>query len=234
MPDLKLILTCEHAGKEVPKEYNQLFLKTGSALHSHRGFDPGALDLFLHLRDLAFFDKFLTVTRLLVETNRSLHHPKLFSNLSKHLSKREKKKLLEDYYFPYRSSVEDQIRRTISEGETVLHLSVHTFTPVLNGQVRMTDIGLLYDPARVGEKKFCKALKRRINRYDPGLRVRFNYPYRGTADGFTTFLRKKFPEHYLGVEIEVNQKFVVDNDLPSSLKEVLFRALSEILFKQDI
>lgn len=234
MRDLRLILTCEHAGNEVPKEYNQLFLEAGPVLNSHRGFDPGALDLFNHLRKLAFFEKFHMVTRLLVETNRSLHHPQLFSEWSKDLSEGEKKELLEDYYFPYRSSVEDEVRKTISEGNEALHLSVHTFTPVLNGQVRKADVGLLYDPARVGEKKFCKTLQQKVNSYDPELRVRFNYPYRGTDDGFTTFLRKKFPQHYLGVEIEVNQKFVVANNFPSSLKDVIFKALSEILFQQDI
>lgn len=234
MPDPRLFLTCEHAGNEVPKQYSQLFLEAGPVLNSHRGYDPGALDLFIHLRELAFFEKYQMVTRLLVETNRSLHHPQLFSELSTHLSEGEKKELLEEYYFPYRSSVEDEIRRTISEGNEALHLSVHTFTPVLNGQVRKADMGLLYDPARVEEKKFCKIFEQKITSYDPELRVRFNYPYRGTADGFTTYLRKKFPQHYYGVEIEVNQKFVEANNFPSSLKDVLFKALSEILFQQDI
>lgn len=233
MPDPIVILTCEHAGNEVPKEYSQLFLKGEPALNSHRGFDPGALDLFEHLREFAFFDKFQMVTRLLVEVNRSLHHPQLFSDFSKNLSEGEKKKLLEDHYFPYRFSVEDEIRKRISQGNEVLHLSVHSFTPVLHEQVRKADIGLLYDPARTGEKKLCQTLQRTINHYDPELLVRFNYPYRGTADGFTTFLRKKFPQHYLGVEIEVNQKFAPDNSFPSALKNVIFRSLSDILAGQD-
>lgn len=233
MPDLLLILTCEHAGNEVPKEYRQLFLKGRPALNSHRGFDPGALDLFVHLRELAFFSKFQMVTRLLVEVNRSLHNPQLFSDFSENLSEGEKKKLLEDHYFPYRFSVEDEMRKRISQGNEILHLSVHSFTPILHGQVRRADVGLLYDPARAGEKKLCRALKRTMNHYDPGLLVRFNYPYRGTADGFTTFLRKKFPQHYHGVEIEVNQRFAHDNSFPSALKDVIFRALSEILNGED-
>jgi hypothetical protein len=35
-----------------------------------------------------------------------------------------------------------------------------------------------------------------------------NYPYQGKADGFTTTLRRKWPaDSYVGIEIEVNQKW---------------------------
>jgi hypothetical protein len=39
------------------------------------------------------------------------------------------------------------------------------------------------------------------------MKVRFNYPYKGTSDGLTTTLRKKFGPQYVGIEIEINQKF---------------------------
>jgi hypothetical protein len=35
-----------------------------------------------------------------------------------------------------------------------------------------------------------------------------NYPYQGKADGFTTTLRRQWPgDSYVGIEIEVNQKW---------------------------
>lgn len=226
---MRLILTCEHAGNGVPKEYRHLFTGARKILDSHRGYDPGALDLFKELRKIAFFDKFHTVSRLLVEPNRSLHHPQLFSEFSRDLTEPEKAKLLEKFYFPYRDSVEEEIRETISGEEEVLHLSVHTFTPVLAGQVRNADIGLLYDPKRAGEKEFCTAFKKAIGDQDPDLQVRFNYPYRGTADGFTTFLRIKFRQNYCGIEIEVNQKFTKRNLMNNRIKNTIFKALSEVL-----
>jgi len=37
--------------------------------------------------------------------------------------------------------------------------------------------------------------------------VRRNFPYKGCNDGFTSTLRKKFPnDAYLGIELEINQK----------------------------
>ena len=40
------------------------------------------------------------------------------------------------------------------------------------------------------------------------MKVRFNYPYKGTSDGLTTTLRKKFGPRYVGIEIEINQKLL--------------------------
>ena len=37
--------------------------------------------------------------------------------------------------------------------------------------------------------------------------MRRNYPYKGYADGLTTYLRTRYPDpRYRGVELEVNQK----------------------------
>jgi len=224
-----LILTCEHGGNEIPPDYLPLFETAKQVLDSHRGYDPGALDLFKALQDLAWFQKFHTVSRLLVELNRSLHHPQLFSEFTKKLPSEEKKKILQEYYFPYRSAVEDHIQKCLFQGENVLHLSIHSFTPQLNGEVRNADIGLLYDPAREAEKEICTRLRSLLLQENRALKIRFNYPYRGKADGFTTYLRKKFPSNYAGIEIEVNQKYVENNHLESRLKNAFHKAVSEII-----
>jgi predicted N-formylglutamate amidohydrolase len=86
-------------------------------------------------------------------------------------------------------------------------LSIHSFTPKLDGQVRNCDVGILYDPKRPMEKTVAADLKRALVSMDGVLRVRWNYPYRGIADGFTTHLRKRFSKsRYAGIEIEINQQ----------------------------
>jgi predicted N-formylglutamate amidohydrolase len=88
----------------------------------------------------------------------------------------------------------------------VLHLAVHSFTPVWAGQERNADIGLLYDPRRIQERRLCQRWQRLLGEVDSTLRVRRNYPYLGRADGLTTALRQEFaPTSYLGIELEVNQ-----------------------------
>ena len=116
--------------------------------------------------------------------------------------------MLERYYQPYRVWLETHVREAIARGERVLHVSAHSFTPQLHGVVRRADVGLLYDPRRALELRFCRAWQQAIEAASPGIRVRRNYPYRGYDDGLTTYLRTLFPAgRYAGIEIEVNQKF---------------------------
>ncbi len=229
MKKSRLILTCEHGGNEIPSAYKHFFIGALRELQSHKGYDPGALSLFQALVPLADFSKAATVSRLLVELNRSLHHPRLFSDYSKKLKPEIKKALLEHYYFPYRNEVEKIITKFIQQDYNVIHLSVHTFTPQLNHNIRKNDFGILYDPSRKPEKVFCGQLRDELLAVNPEINVRFNYPYRGTADGFTTFLRKKFRKNYLGIEIEVNQKHVVKNELNADLKNSIQKVVEKIV-----
>lgn len=228
---MKLLLSCEHAFNNIPQEYEELFENVGEMLNSHRGYDPGAFDLFKDLEALADFSHFQKISRLLIEVNRSLHHPALFSKFTQNLSSAEKEKIIQTFYLPYRNSVEKKISAFLKEGEKVLHLSVHSFTPIWKGMGRSADIGLLYDPSRSQEKEIATELKKKLLENSPNLKVRFNYPYLGKADGFTTYLRRKFPENYAGIELEVNQKFVNSGGEMQREVKLQFKAAFEELLE---
>ncbi|WP_282032147.1 N-formylglutamate amidohydrolase [Winogradskyella eximia] len=221
---MKLVLTCEHGGNDIPDNYNKQF-NNKAVLKTHRAYDLGTLDVFQYLKPLSDASFYNTTSRLLVELNRSLHHKNLFSEFTKNVSKDEKTKILKQYYLPYRIAVENNIKSYTENGETVLHLSIHSFTPIFNGEERHCDIGLLYDSTKKQEQQYCKQLKTDLLKQDSNLNVRFNYPYLGKADGFTTYLRKQFPNNYLGVEIELNQKFAKQNSMDSKLKQTVYNAL---------
>jgi predicted N-formylglutamate amidohydrolase len=205
--NLQVIVTCEHGGNHIPKAYVSLFAQQQELMQTHKVFDPGALSLARILAKKIhaplFFSK---ISRLLIDLNRSLHHPNLFSALSKSCSPEKKQTIIQQYYTPYRETVTKAIQDSIQLNNKVIHISVHSFTPVLNGQVRNADIGLLYDPQRPEETLFCKEWKQSITAIAPNLRVRMNYPYRGSADGFCTALRKSWgQDDYVGIELEINQ-----------------------------
>lgn len=231
---MKLILTCEHAFPVIPDKYSNLFVKDLEVLKTHEAYDPGAFDLFKDLSRLA--DRFYhqDIGRLLVETNRSVWHKNLFSRYTRRLSKTEKEIILDTYYKPYREKVSSSIESLIGNGENIFHLSIHSFTPVLNEQVRNADIGLLYDPQRSSEKKLAKEWKRFILEKMPDLNIRFNYPYLGKADGFTTTLRKRFNSNYIGVELEINQKWVRDNKMSLDIKKVVQQSLLKIIKRPEL
>ncbi|TYA54774.1 N-formylglutamate amidohydrolase [Formosa maritima] len=226
---MKLVLTCEHGGNTIPKEFAFLFKEHQTVLNSHKGYDLGSLDLFETLKPLSNFFLASETSRLLIELNRSLHHNKLFSEFSKTLSIEEKEHLIQSYYLVYRNTVENKIKQFINAEETVLHISVHSFTPVLNSESRNCDIGLLFDSRKPSEKQFSKTFKEYLAKEKTKYRVRFNYPYLGKADGFTTYLRKQFPKNYIGIELEINQKFTKDEIIDVQLKQDLYSVLKTII-----
>jgi len=202
----ELLITCEHGGNRVPRRYRRVFARAGRALASHEGYDPGALqmarDFARRLRAPLYYS---TTTRLLVELNASLWHPRSFSRYSRRLSTRLKNDAVERYYLPYRAAVREHVARALRRGRRVVHVSCHTFTPRLRGEVRRADVGLLFDPAHGSEATYCSTWAAALKA--AGLHVRRNYPYRGRDDGLTTDLRARFGGRYCGIELEVNQRF---------------------------
>lgn len=143
-----------------------------------------------------------------------------------------RREIFERHYLPYRSQVESAIEKEIAGGRRVVHLSSHSFTPLLDGEVRNADIGLLYDPARAGELNLCLRWQAALKARAPHLRVRRNYPYTGTSDGFTAWLRKRFAERvYAGIELEINQK-LVGGKAWRALRGVLIASLKEALAEE--
>lgn len=205
----RIVLTCEHGGNLIPSPYSHLFAGKRRLLDSHRGFDPGALDLAGRLAaDLRAPLTFALVSRLLVDLNRSLDNADLFSTITRDLSASVRRQILAAHYTPYRSHITRQIRSLVGRSTPVLHLSVHSFTPVLRGRRRTADIGILFDPSRPREVAAAARLRRAFKHTRPDLIVRNNYPYLGTDDGFTTHLRTLFPDRlYAGIELEINQRF---------------------------
>lgn len=205
----ELIVSCEHASNRVPPHYKRLFEGRESILATHRAYDPGSLELGRRMAR-ACGAKLIVAswTRLLVDLNRSLRHPAVFSEFGRTLSQVERDQVLARYYWPHRTEVEEAVRAALDRGMRALHLSVHSFAPVLRGERRNADLGLLYDPACESEVRLCKAWQRTLGIVEPNWNIRRNYPYRGDADGLTTHLRRRASQkEYLGIEIEINQKF---------------------------
>lgn len=212
VPDF-ILITCEHGGNRIPAPYRSIFSAYRGLLDSHRGYDPGALRL---ARELArALDAPLvasTVSRLLVDLNRSIGHPHAFSKPMQAISPELRAQIVERYYRPHRTKVERYVERAVAQRKRVIHLACHSFTPKLDGVARRADVGLLYDPSRWGEVALCARWKSTLEMQAPALAVRRNYPYLGKNDGLTTSLRRRFePAAYIGVEIEINQKHVFDS-----------------------
>jgi predicted N-formylglutamate amidohydrolase len=204
------LITCEHGGNRIPAPCRRLFRGQRVLLDSHRGYDYGALVMARALaRAFAAPLVTSTVSRLVIDLNRSIGHPQLLSSATRNAPATLRARIVEEHYRPYRAEVERRVRQTVSRGRRVIHISSHSFTPELDGKLRRADVGLLYHPGRRGEARLCARWKASLAVLAPDLRVRRNYPYAGKGDGLTSHLRLRFPRRaYVGIELEVNQKIV--------------------------
>lgn len=197
-------------------------------LDSHRGYDPCALIMARALAT-AFKAPLVTstISRLLIDLNRSIGHPQLFSAATRGAPAAVREQIVAQCYDPYRTEVERLVRNLVSRGRRVIHISSHSFTSELDGKVRSADVGLLYDPHRRDEAELCARWKAALAVVAPTLRVRRNYPYAGKGDGLTSYLRRRFPRSaYAGIEVEINQDIVfAAGPRWTSLRRVLIDSL---------
>lgn len=217
------LLSCEHAGFAIPSWVNESFKVPEPILTSHRGWDIGAWKVASKLAKALGLTLFgYPYTRLLIEANRSLTHPNVYSEYSLNLEDGLKARCENWLYHPYRDRVRQWIQKA-TQTHLVVHLSIHSFTPLWEGQHRKAQFGLLYDPRREEEKLLSKALIGELKTI--GYDARSNYPYLGRSDGHTSSLRRIFKQRYLGIEVEINQKLLSNIENTVKVVHVLQRIL---------
>jgi predicted N-formylglutamate amidohydrolase len=225
-PD-RFIITCEHAGNKVPAAYRRCFKGAEEVLESHRGYDPGAIAVAKSYSRRLDAPLFLSQTsRLLIDLNRSLDHPRCFSEFTSGLPEEEREAIAARYYRPFREEVAAAIHHLHLRDFRVVHLGIHTFTPVMDGKARTADIAWLYDPARDAESDYVDSWSEHFRAIASEFRLRRNYPYLGKSDGHTTSLRARFGEdRYLGLELELNHGLMADRARWTHLVKSTLRSL---------
>lgn len=224
-----LVVSCEHATCAIPKRWQAVYREARDVLRGHEGWDVGAAGLARRLgRRFGAPVHLGGVGRLLVDLNRSPGHPRLFSSFTRGLAAEDRDEILARWYRPYREAVMRDLDTRVRGGGRVIHLSVHSFTPVLDGRERRFDIGLLYDPGRAAERALAERWQAALRR--AGLVVRRNQPYRGASDGFTSWLRRRLTgDTYLGLELEANQRLCTRNRFPADIADRLAETLAPLL-----
>jgi predicted N-formylglutamate amidohydrolase len=207
----RAIVTCEHATNRIPEGLGDLGLDP-AVLDSHVAWDPGAATVATELAQRFGWPLQLgTVTRLVTDLNRSPHTPEAVPVRAfgvevpgnARLDAEGRATRIERYHRPYWEAAGSAVDRALAAGGTLLHVSVHSFTPVYEGRVRDVDLGVLLDPDHPLEGPLGRRLMEGLAR--SGLRVRLNEPWDGRGDGLTTALRGSRPtDRYLSVELELS------------------------------
>ncbi|TWU31562.1 N-formylglutamate amidohydrolase [Novipirellula artificiosorum] len=142
----------------------------------------------------------------LVDVTRSARHRSVFPPSARRFGDETRHRLLAEIHHPYRQRIQTAIAELLHQHPVVVHLSIRSFVSRKNGTLRRTDVGLLYDPSREDEVDFCLDWIDEMYEEVPMVRVRRNYPRRGTTESLVTAMRSAFPEQtFIGIEVLLNR-----------------------------
>ncbi len=149
----RVVLVCEHASNHVPAEFDDLGLPS-DALESHIAWDPGARAVAMRLSEL--LDAPLVaarVSRLVYDCNRPPENPGAMPAQSevyripgnRDLTPAQKRDRVERFYHPFRRQVDAVLDARAARGADSVLVTIHSFTPVFNGEPRTVEIGVIHD-----------------------------------------------------------------------------------------
>jgi predicted N-formylglutamate amidohydrolase len=225
--DARLLLTCEHATAHVPEEYGDLGLDPAE-LEAHIGWDIGAARVATELSTCLEATAVLSqVSRLLVDCNRDLADDALMASESHGIAvpgnasidEAERERRLTRFYVPYHEEIDRQLRFR----PRLLLLSIHSFTPSLNGRERPFDVGVLFDAFDELAEDLAAGIA------SSGLAVRMNEPY-SALDGLIFSARqhgRRAGVPYL--ELEINNRLLQSDTEARGIACLLAGPLSTLL-----
>ena len=143
-----VVLICDHASHRVPIQLGTLGL-TIDQLTEHIGWDPGAAEVALQLSALLDAPLLMSgYSRLVIDCNRPLQNAESIAvesagiavpgNLK--LTGEDRARRIESLFKPYHHAIDELLDGRIDRPTVVL--SIHSFSPSLNGQSRPWHIGI--------------------------------------------------------------------------------------------
>ena len=222
-----ILLVCDHASNRFPRSLGTMGLDYLDRV-SHISLDIGANAVAEILaNNLGATAVLCQYSRLIVDCNRELIDDNAFVEYSdgvdipgnQNLQSNEKERRATEIYWPYHNAIKDQIIRLNKQGIDPVVISIHSFTPVINGQDREWEIGVLWDKDPLTAEICLSKL------VEAGYVVGDNKPYSGKdPEDFTIdFHAESAGLPHVGIEISQN---LINHDdgvkrISSTLKEII-------------
>ncbi len=206
-----LVLIADHARRDLPEEYGSLGLPA-SEFDRHIAYDIGVEDVTRRLAARLDVPAVMaSFSRLLIDPNRGEDDPTLIRQLydgtvvpaNYPMSPEERTKRLDLFYRPYHDAVAAMTASlAAAAGAPPLILSIHSFTPVMQGRQRPWHAGVLWDMDDRVARPLIEALAE-----DPLLVVGDNEPYDGALRGDTMY-RHAIVNGFPHALIEIRQDLI--------------------------
>lgn len=222
------LLLGDHAGNLVPRRMDALGLSPAE-LERHIAWDIGvsALGQSLAARlDAPFVEQ--RYSRLVVDCNRSEHAPDRMAAVSDgtrvpgntKLSRAAIARRESAIFAPYHKEIARIISERASQGRATVVVSLHSFTPTWQGQVRSWDIGVLHDG---GSTRFALGVFEELQSTSPWC-IGDNVPYRMDETDYTV-PRHCYRAQLPYVELEFNQNRLAAPQAIDQASEMIANAL---------
>ncbi|MEZ5831561.1 MAG: N-formylglutamate amidohydrolase [Dongiaceae bacterium] len=228
----ELVMFCDHAGRAFPGRLGTLGLGPRE-LDQHIAWDIGIAGLGRRLAKSLDAPFFMTAySRLVIDCNRHLDDPTSMPQESdrvrvpgnRGLSAADRRQRQEEIFRPYHAALAREIEGRIAAGRTPVIISLHSFTPVMNGFQRPWHVGVLWNR----DARMPVPLMRRLAE-EPGLVVGDNEPYSG-RDGHGYSI--KAHAEALGLAhalLEIRQDLIAEEAGQAHWAGILHRVLKDVL-----
>lgn len=232
-----IVLVADHAHRELPEEYGDLGLPA-SEFDRHIAYDIGVEAVTRRLAALLGVPAVMArFSRLLIDPNRGEDDPTLIRQLydgtvvpgNYPMTAEERERRLDRFYRPYHDAVAAMVASVAHEsGRAPFIFSVHSFTPVMQGNVRPWHVGVLWDMDHRAPWPLIEMLAE-----DKGLVVGDNEPYDGALRGDTMF-RHAIVNGFAHALIEIRQDLIGDEKGAADWAERLTPIVDAINRRPDI
>ncbi|EMI21716.1 N-formylglutamate amidohydrolase [Rhodopirellula maiorica SM1] len=167
----------------------------------------------------------------LIDVTRSSRHRSVMPPAVRKWPCEERDRLVQEVHAEYRNRIRNAVEQHSLRHGFTIHISIRSFALRSEGRLRRTDVGLLYDPSREDEMAFCLDWIDEMYDWAPMIRVRRNYPRRGTTESIVTAMRNHFTaDRYIGVELLLNRAWAGRRvALRDQAIEGICRSLDEVL-----
>lgn len=229
--ETSVLLVCDHASCRFPEVLGNLGLDP-FARRCHLAVDIGAGPLTERLSEsLGVTAVLAQYSRLVVDCNRQLLDPSAFLVFgdgvfipgNSNLQQSDKDTRSEAIYWPYHRAVSDQIHRLRSIAGPPFFVSIHSFTPVLNGASRSWEMGVLWDADEEVARMMLEELR------GAGYEVGDNEPYTGKAPQDFTVDHHAEEIGLRHAAVEIRQDLIDDDAGVEAIAAVLHSAVESIV-----
>jgi predicted N-formylglutamate amidohydrolase len=230
LSEFPVLLVCDHASCRFPLSLGDMGLDP-FARRCHLAVDIGAGPLTERLAaSLGVTAVLAQYSRLVMDCNRQLMDPSAHLEYgdgvlvpgNRNLHQADKDLRATTLYWPYHDAVDKQIQRLRSIGPPPAFIAVHSFTPVMNGEARPWEMGVLWDTDTRLRDIFLTDFRA------AGYFVGDNEPYSGKAPQDFTIDHHAEAIGLPHIGIEIRQDLIDDDEGVETIAKLMHAIIESI------